>query len=80
MEKSAITDTQYKAIATGASRADVVTALGEPSNEQDMNIDMADLGGGEYNDACIYYNGVGDITAMYQFCFENDRLNSRARY
>jgi hypothetical protein len=75
----AITRAQYRAIKSGMTRAQVEAKLGEPANDQDMNVSVEELSVAS-NTQCIYYNEKDEIVSMYQFCFDNGKLNSKARY
>lgn len=76
--KHAITPAQYRAISSGMTRREVEAQLGEPADDQDMNVSVKDIG--TTNTQCIYYNERDDLAGMYQFCFDNGSLNSKSRY
>ena len=77
--ENAITQAQYAGVTNGMSRSEVEAMLGEPTSDQDMNVSVEELGI-ESNTQCIYYNEKDEILSMYQFCFENGKLNSKASY
>jgi hypothetical protein len=82
-EGSEISQEDYESIQNGMSRAEVEDQLGEePVNVQDMEIEAPNLTGGTetLSHDCIYFNKEGDVVGIYQFCFENDRLTSKASY
>jgi hypothetical protein len=74
---------EYASIQQGMTRAEVEDRLGDPADTQDMEIQIPEIagqGGETLSHDCIYYNREGDITGIYQFCFENDVLTSKASY
>ena len=85
-DKTAITPSEYRSIKTGMTRSAVVSKLGKPADQQEM--DSAGItveGTGVSADGldldCIYYNQDGELLgSMYQFCFESGKLESKASY
>jgi hypothetical protein len=75
----AITQAQYGSVSNGMHRSEVEALLGEPTSDQDMNVSVEELGI-ESNHQCMYYNEVDELASMFQFCFEDGRLNSKASY
>lgn len=76
-DKTAITRAEYEAVKKGSSRAEVEATLGKPSDVQESEIQSL---GETYSSDCIYYNQEGELTSLYQFCFDNDKLSSKASY
>jgi hypothetical protein len=76
-DKTAITQAEYEAVKKGSSRVEVEAMLGKPSDIQESEIEAL---GETYSSDCIYYNRDGDLASMYQFCFDNDKLTSKASY
>jgi hypothetical protein len=76
--RHAITRSQFDAVELGTSRADVVDQLGrQPADSQDSL--QPGLDGGEaISTGCIYYYRTGaTFGGQYQFCFTDDRLESK---
>jgi hypothetical protein len=76
-DETAITHAQFRAVEKGSTRAAVEADLGTPSDVQESEIS----GFGETLESdCIYYNRKGELLSMYQFCFDNGKLTSKASY
>ncbi len=77
----AITPGQFAAVQLGTSRSGVVNELGKPpENAQDF-VQRGFLNGQPTNSSCIYYNKAGgSFGNIYQFCFQNDALESKNAY
>lgn len=73
-DEHSITKEQYEQVKKGTSLKQVKADLGEPSDQQNTQMD----GLGEQD--CIYYNQKGDLASMYQFCFDNKKLTSKSLY
>lgn len=80
-QRHAITQEQFDAIPIGASRAEVVAALGkEPQSAQEF-VSEGIFDEDELRSGCIYYNRDGELFGhTYQFCFEGDSLRSKNSY
>jgi hypothetical protein len=76
-DKTAITHSEYEAVEKGWTRAEVEAKLGKPSDVQESEIESL---GQTYSSDCIYYNQEGEFASLYQFCFDNDKLTSKASY
>ncbi|MBK5288926.1 MAG: DUF2510 domain-containing protein [Acidimicrobiia bacterium] len=79
--RHAITPGQFAAVQLGTSRSGVVRELGKsPQNAQDF-LHRGFLNGQPVNSSCIYYNKAGgSFGDIYQFCFQNDALESKNAY
>jgi hypothetical protein len=79
--RHAITPGQFAAVQLGTSRSGVVSELGKPpENAQDF-VQRGFLNGQPTNSSCIYYNKAGgSFGNIYQFCFQNDALDSKNAY
>jgi outer membrane protein assembly factor BamE (lipoprotein component of BamABCDE complex) len=85
--RHSISPQQYERVKVGMSRWVVRGLLGDPADDQDMEIEAWMRPAFKADDPCIYYmeqyrvgrNEHGDITSGYQFCFDDDdRLESKA--
>jgi hypothetical protein len=75
-ERSGVSDQAVKSLPEGATRQEVEESLGEPMDDQEL-----DAKGREFDASCIYYQRKGDLTGMWQLCFDADgKLESRNRY
>lgn len=74
VNEHAITPSQFDAAQLGKSRSQVEHDLGSPASTQNFS---STLGGTR---SCIYYRQKGHIVSRYQFCFQDDRLDSKNAY
>lgn len=81
-EAKGITPAQYAAIKSGMTRKAVEGKLGKPSDAQEMEIDTSDFEGkgSTTSNDCIYYQKKGELASLYQFCFTDDKLSTKASY
>ncbi len=79
--RHAISARQFASVQLGSSRTDVIQELGKsPQNAQEFAQEGV-LDGKPINSSCIYYNKVnGNFGDIYQFCFQNDALESKNSY
>jgi hypothetical protein len=75
--KTAITAAQYRHVHHGETRKALVARFGVPADDQDFS---ASYGGITSKSSCIYYHRQGELVSLYQFCFDNGKLNSKASY
>jgi len=61
----------WNEITYGMTKGDVEAILGNPDDSQHMESNG-------YASDCIYYGSL--MSSSYQFCFENDRLDSKNQY
>jgi PBP1b-binding outer membrane lipoprotein LpoB len=76
-DETAITHAQFKGVEKGATRADVEADLGEPSDVQETDVSAFET---STSFDCIYYNKKGELLSLYQFCFDDGKLTSKASY
>jgi hypothetical protein len=84
-EAKGITKAQFDAVAARSSRADVESALGEPSSEYESEFDQAEMakitGGAETSQhECVYYSKQGQVGGLFQFCFQDGVMQSKSAY
>lgn len=70
-DKTAITKEQYRSIKIGMTKKAVLTELGKPESQDEVEID------GLKKHQCVSYGSKGEIIDSYQFCFEDNILVSR---
>jgi hypothetical protein len=76
VESQGVTDAAVKALPANAKREEVEAELGEPSTDQET-----DMEGRDFDSSCIYYSRKGDLAGMWQLCFDGrGRLEARNRY
>ena len=73
-----ITDGAYRATTIGGSLTSVKAYLGEPESVQ--RHEYGNGSGGTSTSSCIYYSDLNGNTGVYQFCFDNGTLTSKAKY
>ena len=79
--RHAITSGQFTNVQLGTSRADVISELGKPPEDAQEFVQRGILNGQDLNSSCIYYNKAGgSFGNIYQFCFQNDALESKNSY
>lgn len=74
---NAITLQQYRDVAIGIRKGQVVEALGEPADRQEFESEGF-LRDEPQSSSCIYYNRRGgEFGQAFQFCFDGNRLTSK---
>ncbi len=79
-QEHAITKSQFDSIDQGSTQSEVEKELGDPSDDQEFE---SRFGGKTQGSSCIYYNEKGAELFegdSYQFCFTNEKLDSKNVY
>jgi len=73
-----ITASGFRMQTIGTTLTDVKAVLGDPEDAQQHAYGNGT--GGTSSSTCIYYNDLAGNTGVYQFCFDNGTLTSKAKY
>lgn len=74
---NAITLRQYRDVAIGTRKDQVVEELGEPADRQEFESEGF-LQDEPQSSSCVYYNRRGgDVGQVFQFCFDGNKLTSK---
>ena len=83
-DKTAITQADYESVKTGPdgnSRKRIESRFGEPQSQQDVETgEIEGVPDSSSDLECIYYNRKGKLVSLYQFCFENGRVESKSSF
>jgi hypothetical protein len=63
---------EFNRLSAGTSEARLQALVGDPASRQSANVEGIAI-------ECWYY-GVAGTTGAYQFCFQNGRLRTKARF
>jgi len=75
-DATSITLAEYESAATGEfTRADAEAMFPEPFSSDEIQTEgIEGIPESDFEQNCVYYNREGEVTSLFQFCFDGDEV------